>query len=123
MPCTGGGAHKYGYAFNEMAKRLSWRRATRLSARFWDSTCCSRRCPTKYILPLSVAGEDHTNEDLYPYLLGIGSGVSVLYVKCPGDYERERRWIFDKMISTSRECVSETDLPRSSSFASNGDLG
>ncbi|KAE9087012.1 hypothetical protein PF010_g19885 [Phytophthora fragariae] len=30
MPCTGGGAHKYGYAFNEMAKRLSWRRATRL---------------------------------------------------------------------------------------------
>ncbi|RLN88562.1 hypothetical protein BBJ28_00001211 [Nothophytophthora sp. Chile5] len=58
LPCTGGGAHKDVDVSSLTASRIK-------------------------TIQYSV------DEDIYPYLLvSIGSGVSVLYVKGPGDYER-----------------------------------
>ncbi|KAF4315869.1 hypothetical protein BBO99_00007248 [Phytophthora kernoviae] len=99
LPCTGGGAHKYGPAFNEMAA---------IELEKYDEIECT--IAGLHLLLTTLSDEVYTfedvdfsslaasrvktiqydvDEDIYPYLLvSIGSGVSVLYVKGPGDYER-----------------------------------
>ncbi|KAG7395019.1 hypothetical protein PHYBOEH_004384 [Phytophthora boehmeriae] len=99
LPCTGGGAHKYGPAFTEMAA---------IELERYDEIKCT--ITGLHLLLTTLSDEVYTfedvdfsslaasrvktiqydvDEDIYPYLLvSIGSGVSVLYVKGPGDYER-----------------------------------
>ncbi|POM77315.1 Pantothenate kinase, partial [Phytophthora palmivora] len=99
LPCTGGGAHKYGHVFNEMAG---------IELEKYDEIDCTILGLHQLLTTLSdevytfevvdfnsltasrvKTVQTDADENVYPYLLvSIGSGVSVLYVKGPGDYER-----------------------------------
>ncbi|UIZ26593.1 hypothetical protein KXD40_001542 [Peronospora effusa] len=72
LPCTGGGAHKYGPAFNEIAG---------IELEKYDEINCT--ILGLHLLLTTLLDEMYTFE-----LVSIGSGVSVLYVKGPEDYER-----------------------------------
>ncbi|KAE9349357.1 hypothetical protein PF008_g6944 [Phytophthora fragariae] len=99
LPCTGGGAHKYGRAFNEMAgielEKYDEIECTILGLHLLLTTLSDEVYTFEVVDFNSLAAsrvkiiQTDVNEDVYPYLLvSIGSGVSVLYVKGPGDYER-----------------------------------
>ncbi|EGZ05903.1 hypothetical protein PHYSODRAFT_532657 [Phytophthora sojae] len=99
LPCTGGGAHKYGHVFNEMAgielEKYDEIDCTILGLHLLLTTLSDEVYTFEVVDFNSLAAsrvkviQTDVNEDVYPYLLvSIGSGVSVLYVKAPGDYER-----------------------------------
>ncbi|KAF1791318.1 Type II pantothenate kinase [Phytophthora cactorum] len=99
LPCTGGGAHKYGHAFNEIAgielEKYDEIDCTILGLHLLLTTLPDEVYTFEVVDFNSLAASrvktirTDTEEDVYPYLLvSIGSGVSVLYVKGPGDYER-----------------------------------
>ncbi|KAK1944590.1 Pantothenate kinase 3 [Phytophthora citrophthora] len=99
LPCTGGGAHKYGRAFTEIAgielEKYDEIDCTILGLHLLLTTLSDEVYTFEVVDFNSLAAsrvktiQTDTDEDVYPYLLvSIGSGVSVLYVKGPGDYER-----------------------------------
>ncbi|CAH0520620.1 unnamed protein product [Peronospora belbahrii] len=99
LPCTGGGAHKYGPAFNEIAgielEKYDEINCTILGLHLLLTTLSDEMYTFEVVdFDLLAASRPKTilldaNESVYPYLLiSIGSGVSVLYVKGSEDYER-----------------------------------
>ncbi|KAG6946709.1 hypothetical protein JG688_00015894 [Phytophthora aleatoria] len=107
LPCTGGGAHKYGHAFNEIAgielEKYDEIDCTILGLHLLLTTLPDEVYTFEVVDFNSLAASrvktirTDTEEDVYPYLVrriitnllvSIGSGVSVLYVKGPGNYER-----------------------------------
>ncbi|OWZ13627.1 Pantothenate kinase [Phytophthora megakarya] len=99
LPCTGGGAHKYGPAFTEMAgielEKYDEIDCTILGLHLLLTTLSDEVYTFEVVDTNSLTAsrvktvQTDTDENVYPYLLvSIGSGVSVLYVKGPGEYER-----------------------------------
>ncbi|TDH73052.1 uncharacterized protein CCR75_004708 [Bremia lactucae] len=99
LPCTGGGAHKYGSVFKELAgielEKYDEIDCTILGLHLLLTTL-SDEVFTFEVLDFSSLEAPRvktictdTDNDIYPYLLvSIGSGVSVLYVIRPEQYER-----------------------------------
>ncbi|CEG43576.1 pantothenate kinase [Plasmopara halstedii] len=99
LPCTGGGAHKFGPTFSKIAgielKKYDEIDCTTLGLHLL-LTLLSDEVYTFEVVDLDslaasrvITIQTETDQDVYPYLLvSIGSGVSVLYVKGPGEYER-----------------------------------
>ncbi|CAI5710458.1 unnamed protein product [Hyaloperonospora brassicae] len=99
LPCTGGGAHKYGHVFNEIAgielEKYDEINCTILGLHLLITTLPDEMYTFEVVDFNSLAASraktipPDADTNVYPYLLvSIGSGVSVLYVKGPEDYER-----------------------------------
>lgn len=99
LPCTGGGAHKYGPTFNEIAgielKKYDEIDCTILGLHLLLTILPDEVYSYEVVDFNSLAASrvrivrTERDEDVYPYLLvSIGSGVSVLCVKGPGEYKR-----------------------------------
>ncbi|TYZ57306.1 hypothetical protein PybrP1_008020 [[Pythium] brassicae (nom. inval.)] len=99
LPCTGGGAHKYERVFEELAgiglEKYDEIDCTILGLNFLLTTLSDEVYTFEDVDFKSLAASRvkvihyDVDEDVFPYLLvSIGSGVSVLHVKGPDDFER-----------------------------------
>ncbi|TMW68308.1 hypothetical protein Poli38472_005776 [Pythium oligandrum] len=99
IPCTGGGAHKYAPYFSEMAgielEKYDEIECTILGLNFLLTTLSDEVYTFEDVDAKAMAAsrmkviQYDMDEGVYPYLLvSIGSGVSVLHVKGPNDFER-----------------------------------
>ncbi|DAZ99215.1 TPA: hypothetical protein N0F65_008082 [Lagenidium giganteum] len=99
LPCTGGGSHKYASIFKELAgielEKYDEIECTILGLNFLltilpDEVYTFEDVDIKSQAASRVRVIPHDgDDDVFPYLMvSIGSGVSVLHVKGPGDFER-----------------------------------
>ncbi|GLD94405.1 hypothetical protein PINS_up003016 [Pythium insidiosum] len=99
LPCTGGGAHKYASLFSHLAgidlERYDEIECTILGLNFLLTTLTDEVYTFGDVDSKAMAAsrmrviQYDADEDIFPYLLvSIGSGVSVLHVKGPNDFER-----------------------------------
>lgn len=99
LPCTGGGSHKYAHTFHEMAgieiEKYDEIECTILGLNYLLTTLSDEVFTFEDVDFRSLAAsrvrviQHDADEDIFPYLLvSIGSGVSVLHVKGPHEFER-----------------------------------
>ncbi|KAJ0407454.1 hypothetical protein P43SY_004995 [Pythium insidiosum] len=99
LPCTGGGAHKYAALFSHLAgidlERYDEIECTILGLNFLLTTLTDEVYTFGDVDSKAMAAsrmrviQYDADENIFPYLLvSIGSGVSVLHVKGPNDFER-----------------------------------